>query len=111
MTKNEQGTYLRARVMADNAPPARYAPGTHPDLPPPVRTTGVVAWAHQNLFSSPLNIILTLAGLWLLYSVIPPLMEWAFIKSVWTAASRTECWDKMEVAEEAACWAFIKRRF
>ena len=97
--------------MADSAPPARYAPGTHPDLPPPVRTTGVVAWAHQNLFSSPLNIVLTLAGLWLLYSIIPPLVEWAFVKSVWTAASRTECWDKMEVAEEAACWAFIKRRF
>ena len=97
--------------MADNAPPAHYAPGSHPDLPPPVRTTGVVAWAHQNLFSSPLNIILTLAGFWLLYSIIPPLVEWAFVKSVWTAASRTECWDKMEVAEEAACWAFVKRRF
>ena len=97
--------------MVDPGTPSRYAPGTHPDLPPPVRTTGVVAWAHQNLFSSPLNIILTLAGLWLLYSIIPPLVEWAFIKSVWTAASRTECWDKMEVAEEAACWAFVKRRF
>ena len=96
--------------MADPASPARYAPGTHPDLPPPVRTTGVVAWAHQNLFSSPLNIFLTLAGLWLLYSIIPPAVEWAFIKSIWTADSRTECWDKMEVPEEAACWAFIKGR-
>ena len=96
--------------MADPASPARYAPGTHPDLPPPVRTTGIVAWAHQNLFSSPLNIFLTLAGLWLLYSIIPPAVEWAFIKSIWTADSRTECWDKMEVPEEAACWAFIKGR-
>ena len=96
--------------MADPASPARYAPGTHPDLPPPVRTTGVAAWAHQNLFSSPLNIFLTLAGLWLLYSIIPPAVEWAFIKSIWTADSRTECWDKMEVPEEAACWAFIKGR-
>ena len=96
--------------MADSAPPARYAPGTHPDLPPPVRTTGPVAWAHQNLFSSPLNIILTLAGLWLLYSIVPPAVEWAFVKSVWTADSRNECWDKMMVPEEAACWAFIKGR-
>ena len=96
--------------MADPVPPARYPPGTHPDLPPPVRTTGPVAWAHQNLFSSPLNIILTLAGLWLLYSIVPPAVEWAFVKSVWTANSRTECWDKMMVPEEAACWAFIKGR-
>ena len=97
--------------MPESAPPSRYAPGTHPDLPPPVRTTGPIAWAQQNLFSSPLNIFLTLAGIWLLYSTIPPLVEWAFIKSIWSAASRAECWDRMEVAEEAACWAFINRRF
>ena len=97
--------------MADPVPPTRYAPGTHPDLPPPVRTTGPVGWAHQNLFSSPLNIVLTLLGLWLLYAIVPPAVEWAFIDSVWTADSRTECWDKMEVPEEAACWAFIKGRF
>ena len=97
--------------MAGSAPPTRYALGTHPDLPPPRRTTGLIGWVQQNLFSSPLNIVLTLGGLWLLYSIIPPLVEWAFVKSVWNAASRTECWDKMEVAEEAACWAFIKRRF
>ena len=96
--------------MAEPTPPARYAPGTHPNLPPPVRTTGIVGWAHQNLFSSPLNIFLTLVGLWLLYSIIPPAVEWAFIKSIWTADSRNECWDKMEVPEEAACWAFIKGR-
>ena len=96
--------------MADSGTPSHYAPGTHPDLPPPVRTTGVVGWARENLFSSPINILLTLAGLWLLYSIVPPVMEWAFIKSVWTAESRTECWDKMEVPEEAACWAFIRGR-
>ena len=96
--------------MADPGTPARHAPGTHPDLPPPIRTTGIVAWARENLFSSPLNIVLTLLGLWLLYAIVPPAVEWAFIDSVWTAESRTECWDKMEVPEEAACWAFIKGR-
>ena len=96
--------------MATPGTPSRYAPGAHPDLPPPVRTTGLVGWARQNLFSSPLNIFLTLAGLWLLYSIVPPAMEWAFIKSIWTAESRNECWAKMDVPEEAACWAFIKGR-
>ncbi len=96
--------------MAAPGTPERYAPGTHPNLPPPVRTTGVVAWMHQNLFSSPLNIVLTLLGLWLLYVIVPPAVEWAFVKSIWTAQHRAECWDKMEVPEEAACWAFIKSR-
>ena len=97
--------------MAEPAPSTRYAPGTHPDLPPPVKTTGPVAWARQNLFSSPLNILLTLSGLWLLYLLVPPAVEWAFIDSIWSAESRTECWNKMEVPEDAACWAFIKSRF
>ena len=96
--------------MTDSTPSAPYTPGTHPDLPPPRRTTGVVGWIHANLFSSPLNIALTLLGVYFLYLVVPPMMEWALLKSVWTAESRTECWAKMEVPEEAACWAFIKGR-
>ena len=87
-----------------------YAPGTHPDLPPPVRTTGFIGWARQNLFSSPFNVVLTLLGVWVLYALIPPFVEWAFVKSVWVADTRNECWDKMEVPEGAACWAFIKAK-
>ena len=88
----------------------RHAPGTHPDLPPPRRTTGVAGWMYKNLFSSPLNIALTVIGVFVLYSIFPPMLEWAFLKSIWTAESRAECWDKMEVPEDAACWAFIKGR-
>ena len=96
--------------MSEPDTASRYAPGTHPDLPPPVRTTGGVAWMQQNLFSSPLNVVLTLIGVYVLYSILPPMVEWALLESVWTAESRTECWDRMAVPEEAACWAFIKAR-
>ena len=96
--------------MSDSTTSARYAPGTHPDLPPPKRTTGVVGWMYQNLLSSRLNIALTLFGVYLLYLIVPPMVEWVFLKSIWTAESRNECWAKMEVPEEAACWAFIKGR-
>ena len=96
--------------MTDPTAPARYAPGTHPDLPPPRRTTGVVGWVHKNLLSSPLNIALTAIGVYFLYTIVPPVVEWAFVKSIWTAESRTECWGKMEVPQEAACWAFITGR-
>ena len=90
--------------------PARYSPGAHPDLPPPVRTTGAVGWARSNLFSSPFNVVLTLLGVWFLVSVLPPMVEWALVKSIWVAESRAECWGRMETPEEAACWAFIKGR-
>ena len=96
--------------MNGSTTPAGYAPGTHPDLPPPRRTTGVIGWAHKNLLSSPLNIALTVVGGYFLFSIIPPMVEWVFLKAIWTAESRTECWARMEVPEEAACWAFIKGR-
>ena len=96
--------------MTDARNPASYVPGTHPDLPPPRRVTGVVGWVHENLLSSPLNIALTMFGVFFLYTIVPPLLDWAVLKAVWTADSRNECWAKMDVPEEAACWAFIKGR-
>ncbi len=96
--------------MTDSGAASGYAPGTHPDLPPPLRTTGIIGWARTNLFSSAFNVVLTLIGVWFLASIIPPVVEWAFVKSVWVADSRVECWGKMEVPEGAACWAFIKGR-
>lgn len=96
--------------MTESSTPRDYVPGTHPDLPPPVRTTGPIGWARINLFSSPFNIVLTLVAVYVLMSIIPPVVEWALVKSVWTAENRVECWAKMEVPEGAACWAFVKSR-
>jgi len=88
-----------------------YAPGTHPDLPPPVKTTGLLAWGRQNLFSSPLNTVLTLLSIWFLLSIIPPFFEWAVFNSIWTAENRQDCWNQMSSPAIGACWAFIERRF
>ncbi len=96
--------------MTESSTPRDYVPGTHPDLPPPVRTTGPIGWARINLFSSPFNIVLTLVAVYVLMSIIPPVVEWALVKSVWTAENRVDCWAQMEVPESAACWAFVKSR-
>ena len=37
-----------------------------PDLPPPMSVAGPVAWVRENLFSSPLNIALTILSVLLL---------------------------------------------
>ncbi len=87
-----------------------YEAGRHPELPPPRSEVGILGWLKHNLFSSPFNVVLTLLVVWFLWSVIPPLFEWLVLNSVWTADTRKECWDRMAVPEDGACWAFIKGR-
>jgi len=94
--------------MAQGFNPDHYEPGTHPDLPPPPNSTGVVGWAKANLFSSPLNIALTLLALWFLWQILPPSIHWLFSGAVWAAADRKECWALMEAPRDGACWAFIR---
>ena len=95
--------------MADAA--QTYEAGQHPELPPPRTEVGVLGWVKHNLLSSPFNAVMTLLAIWFLWWLIPPLFEWIVLDAIWTADSRKECWDKMEVPEGAACWAFIKGRF
>ncbi len=89
----------------------RYAPGTHPDLPPPRRTTGVLGWVRMNLLSSPLNVALTLLSIWLLWIILPPSIHWLFTGAIWTAVDRKECWALMDTPRDGACWAFIRGSF
>ena len=77
-----------------------------PQSPPPVSTVGVVGWMRQNLFSSPFNTALTLLTLYLLYSVVPPLFEWAFIDSLLQGESNKDC-----RGIEGACWVLVPKRF
>jgi len=69
---------------------------------PPKSAIGPIGWARTNLFSSPVNILLTLLAVWLLMMTIPPFIEWAFLNSVWSAESGTAC----RAAGSGACWAF-----
>ena len=87
-----------------------FTPGNHPDLPPPLKTTGIIGWVRKNLFSSPLNIILTLLTFFLLWKSLPPLFEWAVVNSISSADSRAQCWNQMSSPGSGACWAFIKDR-
>ncbi len=88
--------------------PARSAANWVPKAsrPPPGITTGVIGWMRANLFSSWLNVLLTFASLYLLYSVIPPVIDWAFINATWQGSSRQDC-----LANSGACWAVIGVRW
>jgi len=74
-----------------------------PALPPPGRTTGVIAWMQANLFSSVSNTALTVLGAYLLYLIIPPVLDWALFSATFTGDGREAC-----IREGAgACWPFI----
>ncbi len=74
-----------------------------PDLPPPVATVGAIAWLRRSLFSSPLNTLLTIATVYLLYLVIPPLLGWVVFDATLTGTTKADC------TGEGACWVFIKQ--
>lgn len=72
-----------------------------PSLPPPVNSVGAVAWVRQNLLSSPLNIFLTLFSMYVLYLLVPPVIEWGILTATFEGASKADC------TGGGACWAFI----
>ena len=73
--------------------------------PPPVMTTGIQGWLRQNLFSSPLNIGLTILFLALFAYLIPPALNWLFFNADWLGETRAAC------DSGGACWVFIRKRF
>jgi len=77
----------------------------HPDLPPPATSVGVIGWMRKNLFSSPINSLLTLASLYLLFKYVPPVIRWALLDANWLGSTRDAC------TNDGACWVFIKVRF
>ena len=84
-----------------------YEPGTHPDLPPPMGSRGVIKWMRENLFSTPTNTVLTLLGVYLVYLAVPPFLDWFIIDAVFDAGSRSECWER----SNGACWSVVVVRF
>jgi len=72
-----------------------------PDLPPPVSNRGVIAWLRDNLFSTPLNSVISLVAGYLVVSGLLSLVNWALIDANWLGSDRSACTD------EGACWVFI----
>ncbi len=85
-----------------------------PPQEPPLTEKGAIKWLRENLFSGWFNTILTLVGLWIIWSLFSAALPW-FLNGVWNASSLQEC--RAIVAERAgpdasgACWAMIRERW
>ena len=71
--------------------------------PPPLFSRGALAWLSANLFSSWFSSAITIVFIALGLYLIPPLVEWATVKAVWSAPDGALCRQH----QDGACWAFI----
>lgn len=92
--------------MSDSRKPF-VASGDIPQSPPPSSVVGPIAWMRENLFSSIANTIMTLAGIFIIYSLLAAVIPWLFIDSVWNASSLSDC----RSVDNGACLAVIKERY
>ncbi len=76
-----------------------------PDMPPPAKVFGPMAWIRANMFSSWINTLLTLFAFYLIYLIVPPILHWAILDANWVGTTRADC------TKEGACWVFIQQRF
>ena len=77
-------------------------------LPPPAERTGVIGWLHENLFSSPGNVVLTLICLLFIAWAVPPLLRFFLLDAVWSGNDREACLASPQLPEPGACWAFVR---
>lgn len=109
--------FVRREMIAPQAPPALQA--------------GAVKWLRENLFSGWLNTLLTLVGLFTIYTLLRMALPW-FLNGVWNANSFGECRQIVMAANgqsindagvvvnaagkevemaTGACWAMIRERW
>lgn len=100
MTMTNDQSYVRTEMLTEK--------------PPPSSNVGIIGWMRTNLFSSPLNIVLSLLTMYAVYAVLSGLLPWIF-GGIWNANSLTECREKLlEIHGEStnrACWGVIRERF
>jgi general L-amino acid transport system permease protein len=84
--------------------------------PPPKDEKSAVAWLRKNLFSGPKDVILTLIAVAIILAIVPPAIDWLFIKASWVGSDRSVCATVVQGGIQpegwtGACWAFVEDRF
>jgi general L-amino acid transport system permease protein len=70
----------------------------------PLTTTGVIGWLRANLLSTWLNAGLTILGVYLIWLLVPPLLNWALFHATFEGVDRFAC------EGPGACWVWVDQR-
>ena len=84
-----------------------YEVGTHPDMEPPASTVGVQGWIRANLISSPANALLTIVAIYLIYALVPPVLNYFIFEAIWVGDKNSYCRTEEGGPVGAACWPFV----
>ena len=60
---------------------------SHPPRPASHNSSRAMVWVRKNLFSSWSNSLLTIGCIWLMWELIPPLLNWAFLQANWVGTN------------------------
>jgi general L-amino acid transport system permease protein len=78
-------------------------------LPPPLPArAGVFGWLRANLFSTPANVVLTLACALFIIWAVPPLLRFLLTDAIWSGPDRDACLASPAQPHPGACWAFVR---
>ena len=80
--------------------------------PAPASEVGVVGWMRHHLFSSIPNTILTIFAIYLVWVIVPPLLDFALFSAVWSGENREACTTLVQGGVQldgwaGACWPYI----
>jgi general L-amino acid transport system permease protein len=74
---------------------------------PPMLASSAFQWVRERLFGSVTNSIVTLLCIYILYLIIPPVVQWAVLDANISGQDKSVC----QANPDGACWTFIKVRF
>ena len=76
---------------------------SEPEEAPPMLSSGALAWARANLFSSIGSTFVTIGCIALVAYLLPQLVAWATTRAIWSASDGALCRQH----QDGACWAFV----
>ena len=76
---------------------------SEPEEAPPMLSSGALAWARANLFSSIGSTFVTIGCIAFVAYSLPQLVAWATTRAIWSASDGALCRQH----QDGACWAFV----
>ncbi|PVA10173.1 amino acid ABC transporter permease [Pelagivirga sediminicola] len=80
-----------------------------PAAPPPARQRGAIRWMRENLFSTWVNALLTIAALVAIFFILRGILPWLF-NGVWTTPSLTACREVLQ-GKVGGCFSVLTERW
>ncbi len=74
---------------------------SHPPRLASHNSSRAMVWVRKNLFSSWSNSLLTIGCIWLMWELIPPLLNWVFLQANWVGSTRATAQNPVPVGSSS----------